>query len=89
MTSYRAAQQQVNNPFFFTTMRFMFDHTSFMTEWPKPFQPTAEDNFFFVPAEVNKYFAHHLKVDETEFTESIIDFGVVYWFAPVLLLTFF
>lgn len=48
-----------------------------------------KDNFFFVPAEVNKYFADHLKVDETEFTESIIDFGVVYWFAPVLLLTFF
>lgn len=67
----------------------MYDHTSFIAEWPKPFQPTTEKTLFSVLAEVNKYFAHHLKVDETEFTESIIDFGVVYRFAPVLLLTFF
>lgn len=50
VTSYRAAKQQVNYPLFFTTMRFMYDHTSFMTEWPKPFQPTAERQFFLCPS---------------------------------------
>lgn len=90
MTSYQAAKEKVNYSLFFTTIRFMYDHTqaSWLNGWNVS-SLLQKDNFFFVPAEVNKYFAYHLKIDETEFIESIIDFCVVYCYAPVLLLTFF